>query len=99
MVSAPWATPVISAPQVAAGRRHAAHMTALPEWVALAMRQNLVRLVTHREVRAARALRRAAHRLRPTTASTPRTVALVHGFTPCVDRAQLGSGKQTWGCR
>ena len=33
-------------------------------------------------MRAARALRRAAHRMRPPTASTPSTVALVQGLPP-----------------
>ena len=72
--------PVTSAPYVAAGRSpDTKRLTARPERVARRFGGSGCIWQKTRAVRAARALRRAAHRPRPPTAWTPRTVARLHG--------------------
>ena len=56
------------------------NLIARPVRTAAAMRRRRVRLLWQRAKRRARVLRRAAQRLRPPVASTPRTVALVQAM-------------------
>ena len=77
------ATPVTSAPYVAAGRAPATkNLIARPVRTAAVMRRKRARLLWQRANRRTRVLRRAAQRLRPPTVSTPRTEALVQGWPP-----------------
>ena len=63
------------------------NLIARPVRTAAAMRRRRVRLLWQRAKRRARVLRRAAQRLRPPVASTPRTVALVQAMPPRGPRA------------
>ena len=86
--SAPGATPVTWAPYVVSGRIPATeNLTARLDLTAEVMRHKRERRVRQRAMRTARVLRRGAHRLRPATVSTPRTVALEQGLPPLLPSA------------